>query len=372
MIPLSRPYIDEEDIKAVVATLKSGFLSLGPKLKEFEQAFAKYLGIKHAVAVANGTCGLHLAVKSLNLNPGDEVITTPFSFVASSNCILYERAKPVFVDIDKETFNIDAAKIEQAITDKTKAILPVHIFGLPCEMDAIIKIAKENNLQIIEDSAEALGAVYNGKKHKNKKAGTLGLASVFAFYPNKQMTTGEGGMLCTDDEKVAKLCRSLRNQGRADSDEWLSHEYIGYNYRLDDISCALGLSQLKKIDFLLKERENAADIYNEQLQNIDGITIPIKTKHKRSWFVYVIKLNKNINRNKVAQELKNKGIRTKPYLPAIHLQPAYRKLGYKPGSLPVCEAVSSSTLALPFYTGMPKEHIYTVTKNLKGVLHKLG
>lgn len=367
MIPLSRPYIDDEDIHAVTAILRSGALSLGSKLPEFEQAFAKYIGSRHAIAVANGTCGLHLAVKSLGVKPRDEVITTPFSFVASSNCILYEQAKPVFADIDPTTFNLDPSKIEAKITKKTKAILPVHIFGLPADMDSIMELAEKHDLKVIEDAAEALGAEYNGRK-----AGTFGLASVFAFYPNKQMTTGEGGMICTDDEQTAKLCRSLRNQGRADTDEWLSHEYVGYNYRLSDIACALGLSQLKKIGFLLSEREKVAQLYAKELGDIPQITLPAKTTHKRSWFVYVIKLDKSIDRNNFILRLKEKGIQTRPYLPAIHLQPAYQKLGYKAGTLPVCEAVSGSTLALPFYTCMSREDVKVVSDAVKEVLASLN
>ncbi len=365
MIPLSKPHIDEKDIQGVVETLRSGQLSLGPKLKEFETKFASYIGTKYAIAVSSGTTGLHLCMKALNLKEGDEVITSPFSFIASSNSILYEKAKPVFVDIDEKTFNIDPSKIEQKITKRTKAILPVHIFGLPAEMNSILAIAKKHNLLVIEDAAEAIGAEYQGIK-----AGTFGLASVFAFYPNKQMTTGEGGMICTDDENVYNLCKSLVNQGRAISDQWLSHERVGYNYRLDEMSCALGLTQLDKIDLLLKKREQVAKWYDEELKDNPNLLLPVKTPHKRSWFVYVVRLSPDIDRDLVMKLLLEKGIQTKPYLPSIHLQPAYQKLGYNE-KFAVCEAVSKSSVALPFYTDLSQNDVKLVCQQLKNILNQL-
>ena len=365
MIPLSRPYIDEEDIQGVVETLRSSFLSLGPKLKEFETSFARYIGTKYAIAVSNGTCGLHLCVKALQLEPGDEVITSPFSFIASSNSILYENAKPVFVDIDENTFNLDVTKIEEKITSRTKAILPVHIFGLPCDMEQIIAIAKKYNLKIIEDAAEAVGAEYN-----HKKVGGFGSSSVFAFYPNKQITTGEGGIICTNDEATYKLCKSWVNQGRADNDQWLLHERVGYNYRLDEMSCSLGITQLKKIEFILAKRAEVAWWYSQELGSISEIILPFDNGQIRSWFVYVIRLKSGKDRNKVSALLQARGISTKPYLPAIHLQPAYQQMGYTE-KFPVCEMVSSSTLALPFYTSMSKEEVQKVGQALREVLREL-
>jgi perosamine synthetase len=366
MIPLSKPYIDEKDIAGVVEVLKSGWLSLGPKLKEFEEKFAKFVGVKHAIAVSSGTAGLHLCMKALGVGFGDEVITTPFSFVASSNCVVYEDANPVFVDIDEKTFNIDVSKIEEKITDKTKAILPVHIFGQSADMNAIMKIAEKRGLYVVEDAAEAIGAEYFGKK-----VGTFGNASVFAFYPNKQMTTGEGGMICTDDDKFAELCRSLRNQGRADNDEWLSHEKIGFNYRLDEMSCALGVTQLDKIDFLLSDRKRVANTYDVELEDVEGVSLPNRDSNKRSWFVYVVRLSAGVDRDKVISLLKDHGVQSKPYLPAIHLQKPYLELGYSEGDFPVCEAVSRSTIALPFYTGMAADQVKVVCDALKGVLRNV-
>lgn len=368
-IPLSKPFIGEEEMKAVQDVLKSGQLSLGPKTIEFEKMFASLIGVKYAAAVSSGTAGLHLCIKTLGLKEGDEIITSPFSFIASANSIIYERAKPVFVDIDEKSLNMDPDKIEEKITKKTKAMLAVHIFGQPCEMDKIMAIAKKHNLAVIEDACEAICAEYKGRK-----AGTFGVASVFAFYPNKQITTAEGGMICTDDEKLYRIFKSLRNQGRSEDSEWLSHEFIGYNCRLNEMSAALGVEQLKKINKIIKMRDAVAEKYNEQLKQIKGITILSKIKDTaRSWFVYVIRLDKNINRKKVIEYLKAEGISTNIYLPPIHLQPIYKKMfGYKEGDFPVCERVSSSTLALPFYTQMSDEEITYVCEKLKIAIGKSG
>lgn len=364
---LSRPSIEKGEIEAVTDVLKSGYLSIGPKLNEFEKKFADYIGTKYAIAVSSGTAGLHLCIRALNLKPGDEVITTPFSFISSANCILFVGAKPVFVDINPKTFNIDPDKIEKAITNKTKALLIVHIFGLPCDMDKIMRIAKKYNFPVIEDTCESLGAEY-----KRKKAGTFGLASVFAFYPNKQITTGEGGMVCTNDKRVYELCRSLRNQGRTENKNWFVHEKIGYNYRLDEMSCALGIVQLKRIKNILKKREKVAETYNILLKGIEGIETPYEDKcAKRSWFVYFIKIAKSLNRDRISLFLWKRGIQTKPYLQSIHLQPIYKKLyNYKKGVLPISEAVSDQTLALPFYTEMEKQTIETVCSELKNVISR--
>jgi len=362
MIPLARPYIEKKDIKEVKKVLKSGRLSLGPKLEEFENKFAKYIGTKYAIAVSSGTAGLHLCMKSLNIKKGDEVITTPFSFIASANSILFENAKPVFIDIEKETKNIDPEKIEAAITKKTKAILPVHIFGEACNMDKIMKIAEDHNIPIIEDACEAIGTTYNGKK-----VGTFGLASVFAFYPNKQMTTGEGGMICTNDETMYNLLKSLRNQGR-DSMGWLEHNKIGHNYRLNDISCSLGITQLEKITYMINERKRIAEKYKRALTGIPGITLPKYTKEK-SWFVFTINLDKEYDRDKIMQELEKRGICTRPYLPAIHLQKAYKDLfNYKEGSYPICEEISKTSIALPFFIGIKNSEINYIKRTLKNIL----
>lgn len=365
MIPLAQPDIGEEEIRLVNEVLRSGWLSMGPKVREFEEKFAKYIGTKHAISVNSGTSGLHLCVKSIGITKGDEVITTPFSFVASSNCILFEGGKPEFVDINPDTLNIDSENIGDAITRNTKAILPVHVFGQPCEMDAIMNIAEEHNLAVIEDACEAVGAEYNGKK-----AGTFGDASVFAFYPNKQMTTGEGGMIVTDNDNIARLCRSMRNQGRSDDEEWLNHVRLGYNYRLDEMSCAVGLGQLGRIEELLKKREKVAKEYTRFLSNIDGITTQyLDQKVRMSWFVYVVRVDEDINRNNVMKYLKEHGISCRPYFTPIHLQPFYRKIfGYKEGIFPMCEKVCNSTISLPFYGNMDTGTIGHVCSVLEDAL----
>ena len=365
MIPLAQPDIGEEDIRLVNEVLRSGWLSMGPKVGEFEEKFASYIGTKHAIAVNSGTSGLHLCARALGIKKGDEVITTPFSFVASSNCILFEGGKPLFVDIDPDTLNIDVQKIGEAITGNTKAILPVHVFGQPCEMDAIMEIAEEHNLAVIEDACEAIGAEYNGRK-----AGTFGDAAVFAFYPNKQMTTGEGAMVVTDDDELAKLCRSMRNQGRSEDEEWLNHVRLGYNYRLDEMSCALGIGQLGRIGELLDKREKVAEEYTRRLGDVDDLTTQyIVPGAKISWFVYVVRVGENINRNKVMKYLAEHGVSCRPYFTPIHLQPFYREMfGYKEGDFPICEKVCDSTIALPFYGNMDKETIGNVCSTLEDAL----
>lgn len=364
-ISLSKALIEQDDIDAVIAVLKSGTLSLGPKLAEFEKDFATYTGRKHAIAVNSGTSGLHLVMKALGIGEGDEVITSPFSFIASSNSIMFEGAKPVFVDINKDSYNIDPTLIEAAITPRTKAILPVHVFGLPCEMDQIENIAKKHNLLIIEDSCEAIGTTYN-----ERKVGTFGEASVFAFYPNKQMTTGEGGMIVTDNDDVARLCRSYRNQGR-DSMAWLGHSRIGYNYRLDEMSCALGVSQLAKIERILAMREHAATQYRINLENIPDILLPITmTGAKQSWFVFVIQVLSDIDRDDVISRLKERGIATNIYFPSIHLQEFYKnEFGFKEGDFPICEKISKRTIALPFYSEITDAEIKYICENLVDVIN---
>src|SRR3989344_1883707 len=285
--PIAKPHLSSKEISAVTEVLRSGTLSLGPKHRLFEKEFAKKVGTKYACAVSSGTAGLHLAMIAANIKAGDEVITSPLSFIASANCILYVNAKPVFVDIDPLTYNMDSAKIESAITPKTKAILVVHIFGQTAEMTAIQKIAKKHHLKIIEDACESICA-----EHHGKKAGTFGESAVFAFYPNKQMTGGEGGMLVTNNEKTYRLCNSLRNQGRSENMQWLDHERLGYNYRMDEMSAAVGLTQLEKLDWMIKERTAVANLYHKHLdKHQDILQLPYLAKgNTHTWFVYVVKL----------------------------------------------------------------------------------
>ena len=357
-IPMSSPDITSAEIDAVNAVLRTPCLSIGPRVDEFERRVAEYVGARHAVAVSSGTAGLHLAILAAGVADGDEVITTPFSFVASANVALYERAKPVFVDIGPQSLNIDPARIEAAITPRTRAILPVHAFGQPADIDAILDIAHRHRLVVIEDACEAIGAEY-----KNRKVGTLGRAGIFAFYPNKQMTTGEGGIIVTDDEEWDKLFRSLRNQGRDVFDAWLNHSRLGYNYRLDEMSAALGVAQMSRIEELLAKREKVAGWYKARLNEIEGVTAPFvaPTTTCSSWFVYVVRFAPEIDRNRVMSLLEAQGIPSRPYFTPIHLQPFYRqRFGYTAGDFPVTERVSASTLALPFFSNMSEKQVSAV------------
>lgn len=369
-IPLSSPDITEMERKAVLEVLNTRYLSLGPKVREFEDKFASYAEARHVIAVNSGTSGLHLCVKALEIGEGDEVITTPFSFVASANCLLYERALPIFVDIDPWTFNLDIGQIEQKITKRTKAILPVHVFGHPCNMDEILDIARKHNLFVIEDACEAIGA-----KYKHKKVGTLGDCGVFAFYPNKQMTTAEGGVIVTNNDEVAKLCRSMRNQGRSATQVWLTHERLGYNYRLSDIHCALGIVQLERIDELLSKRAKVACLYNELFKGLHQIRTPfVSSVVTMSWFVYVILLSDEFTREQrdyLIQKLRESGVSCSNYFPPIHLQPFYQQMfGYKMGDFPIAESVADRTIALPFYGSLPEQEISYVVETLKGALDR--
>lgn len=362
---IAKPYIDNEDVKGAVDVLKSGWLSLGPKYRIFEEKLAEYVGVKYACAVSSGTAALHLGVKALDLREGDEVITSPFSFVASSNVLLYEQVKPIFVDIEEETFNINPSLIEEAITKNTKAILPIHIFGQSAEMDEIMKIARKNNLRILEDSCESLGATYKGKM-----VGTTGDLGTYAFYPNKQMTTGEGGMLVTNSEDIYRLCDSMRNQGRNKNGDWLIHDRLGYNYRMDEMSASLGVTQLKKVDWMIGEKRKIADWYNSALASVEGVEIPtIGPNRTHSWFVYVVRI-KNGKRDKVMRGLARAGIQTKPYLPVIHLQPFMRKMfNFKEGDFPKAEEISQETLALPLYIGLKPKDIEYISGKIKKILY---
>jgi perosamine synthetase len=350
-IELSAPWIDGREEELVLETLRSGQLSLGPMIDRFEAALAKNVGSPFVAAVSSGTAGLHLCMRLAGVGPGDEVVTTPFSFVASANCALYEGATPVFADIDPDTLNLDPAAVEAAITPRTTAILPVHIFGYPAELDALEAIAERHDLAVVEDACEALGSEYRGRP-----IGSSGRPAVFAFYPNKQMTTGEGGAVAVSSEAEWALLKSLSNQGRSDSGEWLTHSRLGYNYRLDDLSAALGLAQVERLDEILPARADVAARYAELLAGVERVEAPLPDDddHRRSWFVYVVKLERGIDRNGVIARLAEAGIASKPYLPSIHLQPFYReRFGYREGMLPVSEDASARTLALPFHSRLP-------------------
>ena len=368
---LSRPDITEKEIEAVVAVLRSSNLSLGPKLPEFEQAFANYIGRKHAIAVNSGTSALYLCMLALGIGPGDEVITTPFTFIATTNTVLMVGAKPVLVDIDPVSYNIDFKKIESKITKKTKAIMPVEVFGNPLGMDKVCEIARKHNLIVIEDSCEALGSALNGKK-----AGTFGAVGTFAFYPNKQITTGEGGIILTDDDNVADMCASLRNQGRAKGGAWLAHLRLGFNYRLSDINCALGTVQLSRIDEIKAKRKQVARWYYEALASDKRLVVPTEPAGcDMNWFVFVIRLADNFtrtHRDTVLEKMREAGIQVSNYFAPVHLQPfMVEKFGYKKGDFPVTESIADRTIALPFYNNLTKDDIATVAKTIKQILDRI-
>jgi len=363
-IPLAQPDIGPREEELVLEVLHSGMLSLGPMGPRFERAFADWVGTKHAAAVSSGTAGLHLGLVRAGVGPGDEVITSPFSFISSANCALHAGADVAFADIDPVTFNIDPAALEAAITPRTKAIVPVHIFGLPCNIEAISAIAAKHGLAIVEDGAEALGAVRQGKK-----IGTHGSPTIFAFYPNKQMTTGEGGLITTDDDDVYEDILSLRNQGRADSGAWLEHDRLGWNYRMDDLSAAVGLAQVERLDEILRKRTAVADRYTTLLAGTPGVTLPsVVEGDVRSWFVYTVLLDPGVDRNAVIGLLAERGVASKPYLPSIHLQPFYRARGHRDGEFPVCEAISARALALPFFGNLTLEQQERVAAELAAIL----
>ena len=372
-VPLSSPDIVEKDIEAVVSVMKTRFLSIGPKIQEFEKKMCDYIGVKYTVAVNSGTSALHLIIRGLEIQEGDKVLTTPFSFIASSNCILFERARPLFVDIEEETLNLDADKVEEKLEnlnkeelERVKALLVVDAFGQPADWDRFKEIGKKYNLRLIEDSAEALGSEYKGKK-----AGSLGEVGVFAFYPNKQITTCEGGIIVTNDEEIARLASSMRSQGRGISGEWLDHERLGYNYRMDELSAALGCSQMERIEEILDKREKVAGRYNQKLSTIEEVQIPYISPDttKMSWFVYVVRLEKSINRDGVIKYLNREGVQCKPYFTPIHLQPFYKDMfGFRKGDFPITEDVSARTIALPFFNNLKEEQIdYVVEKVKEGI-----
>jgi perosamine synthetase len=352
-VPLSAPYVNARDEELVLEVLRSGRLSLGPTVDRFEEAFAAEVGAPYAAAVSSGTAGLHLLCISSGIKPGDEVITSPYSFAASANCFVYEGGVPVFADIEARTLNLDPAAVEAAVTPRTKAIVAVDIFGYPCELDELRAIAERHGLALIQDSCEALGAEYKGAP-----IGSHGPSAVFAFYPNKQITTGEGGMVTTHSEDEWRLLRSLRNQGRSDAGGWLEHVRLGFNYRIDDVRSALGLGQIEKLDEILGLRSSVAERYDELIGAIDGVEIPCADDddHKRSWFVYVVKLPDNAARERVIAHFERESIGYNRYLPSIHLQPYMReRYGFAEGLCPVSEDASSRTLALPFFTALERD-----------------
>jgi len=351
-VPLSGPYFDEREEELVLEVMRSGRLSLGPTIDRFEELFAARAGAPYAAAVASGTAGLHLLCVLANIAPGDEVITSPYSFAASANAFVYEGGTPVFADIDARTLNLDPAAVEAAVTPRTKALVAVDIYGYPCELDELRAIADRHGLVFIQDSCEAFGAEYKGRT-----IGSHGTDAVFAFYPNKQITTGEGGMVTTHSEETWRLLRSLRNQGRGDSGGWLEHVRLGFNYRIDDIRAAIGLGQLEKLDEILALRSEVARRYGELLGGIDGVELPCAddADHRRSWFVYVVELPDNETRERVIAHFERESIGYNRYLPSIHLQPYMReRYGFREGMCPVSEDVSARTLALPFFTRLDR------------------
>lgn len=364
-IPLARPDIEDSDIAAVLSVLQAdeARLALGPHLRVFEGALAATAGRTYAVAVNSGTSALHLIIRALGIGPGDEVITTPFSFIASTNCILMEGATPVFVDIDPKTLCIDPKAVEAAITPRTKAILAVDVFGHPADWHRLDQIAEKHDLILIQDSAESLGSRLDGKP-----CGSFGHAAIFGFYPNKQITTGEGGALVTDDEELAELCRSMANQGRGDAG-WLNHVRLGYNYRMDEMSAALGLSQLERIEEIVSARADVAGWYLEELEGISEVVLPcVAANVHMSWFVFVIRLADVFNRadrDKTLEELRSHDIGCRDYFQPIHLQPFIKEtLGTRRGQFPITESISDRTIALPFFPQMTKPQVQQVAESL--------
>ena len=361
-IPLARPEIGPREEELVLEVLRSGRLSLGPMGERFEREFAAWLGVEDAVAVSSGTTGLHLGVRALGWGPGDEVLTSPFSFVASANCLLYEGAKPVFCDVDPETLNLDPAAAAAAVGERTRGILPVHIFGYPAAMPELEALAAKHGLGLLEDACEALGAVDS----EGRKVGARGNIATFAFYANKQMTTGEGGMVVSGDPAIAARLRSERNQGRAADMGWLDHGGIGFNYRLSDLAAALGVAQLEKLDKMLEDRSRVASLYEQGLAGIDGVATPVAGRgHElRSWFVYTVRLPDDVDRDAIVDRLAGRGVAGKAYLPCIHLFPHLRELGYREGQFPVAEATSARSLALPFFPAMSESQVTRVCEAL--------
>jgi perosamine synthetase len=362
-IPMARPVMGPREEELVLEVLRSGRLSLGPLLEDFEERFAQVVGARHASAVSSGTAGLHLALRAVDVSDGEEVITSPFSFVASANVALYERARPVFADIDPVTLNLDPEAVAAAVTERTAAVLPVHVFGYPADIPALERLG----LPIVEDACEALGARYPG----GAPVGGSAHPTVFGFYPNKQLTTGEGGMLTTPDQAVKRRIDSERNQGRADDMSWLDHDRLGFNYRLSDVACALGIAQLERLEGMLADRATVASRYREALEGIEGLQLPCPDAAgaRRGWFVFVVQLPGGLDRDRAVRGLSERGVPSKPYFPAIHLMSFYREaFGYREGQFPVCEDVAARSLALPFFPQMTEGQVEQVAEAMRAVL----
>ena len=361
-IQLARPDISDREVELVLSVLRSDVLALGPYAPRFEAAVAALAGRAHGVACSRGTAGLHMGVRALGIGRGDEVITTPFSFVASANCILYEGAVPKFVDIEEDSLGIDPELIATAATGATRAVLPVHVFGRPCRIESIEAIARAHGWQVIEDACEGLGSSVNGRP-----LGSFGDVAVFAFYPNKQITTGEGGLVVTDDARIADVMRSLRNQGRDEDGTWLRHVRLGYNYRLDEMSAALGVAQTERIEELRTGRARVVAAYERELAGEDWVRLPkARPGEAVDWFVYVVRLAAGVDRDHVLRRLAERGVPARPYFSPLHLQPYFRSMfGYKEGDFPVTERVAASTLALPFSSRLPDEDVGRVAEALR-------
>ncbi len=353
MIPLARPVIGDRERELVDAVLQSRQLSLGPTVTAFERMWADRIGVKHAVACSSGTAGLHCCLHALGIGPGDEVITSSFSFVASANVILYTGATPVFAEIDPLTFNMDPAAVEAAITPRTKALLIVDIFGYPADIPALVEIAERHGLGIVEDACQSIDGDYDGKK-----LGTFGHPAVYGFYANKQLTTAEGGVILTDSDALYSELKSLTNQGRSDDGAWLVHSRLGFNYRLSDVHAAIGIAQLERLDWMQNARARIAARYQQYMAGTPGVTPMYEGPQRRSWFVYAPRLDADLDRNRIIGRLEAEGVSAKPYLPCIHLQPYYREAhGHGPGEFPVTEAISASTIALPFFCEITDDQI---------------
>jgi perosamine synthetase len=361
-IPLAKPEIGAREEELVLEVLRSGRLSLGPMVERFERDFAVWLGVKDAVAVANGTTALHLGVRALGWGSGDEVLTSPFTFVASANCLLYEGARPVFCDVDPGTLNLDPEAVAASVGERTRGILPIHIFGYPAAMPELEALAAKHGLGLLEDACQALGAVDS----EGRKVGARGNLATFAFYANKQLTTGEGGMIVPTDPALAARLRSERNQGRAEDMGWLDHDRLGFNYRLSDVAAALGVAQLEKLVEMLAARSRVAEMYEQRLAGIDGLQTPLagRGQELRSWFVYAALLPEGVDRDATVARLAERGVASKAYLPCIHLIPHLRELGYREGQFPVAEAASARSLALPFFPAMSEAQVERVCESL--------
>jgi perosamine synthetase len=362
-LPLARPVLGEAEERRILDVLRSGQLSLGPLLPAFEEAFASRVGARYASAVSSGTAGLHLALRAVGVTDGTEVITTPFSFVASANVAVYERARPVFADIDPVTLNLSVDAAAAAVTSRTAAILPVHIFGYPADMAGFERLG----IPLVEDACEALGASYAD----GGPVGGRGHPAVFGFYANKQLTTGEGGMVTLFDPEAKERIDSERNQGRAPNMDWLDHDRLGFNYRLSDLACALGLAQLERLDAMLAGRARVASLYGEALAGLDGLEVPCPDSGgaRRGWFVYVVQLPRGIVRDDVVRDLAAVGVPSKPYFPAVHLMSYYREaFGHREGEFPVCEDIAARSIALPFFPEMSEGQVARVAEALRDVL----